>query len=86
MSTSTATTGAARVAASRSTYSLVRNLALCVVLSVLNVVVVAKLSGVLYRATSQHPLEQTGVALLFAALLGSLARVWFIALSNRPSH
>lgn len=38
------------VAASRSTYSLVRNLALCVLLSALNVVVVAKFAGVLYRA------------------------------------
>jgi hypothetical protein len=84
MSTSTATSHAARVAAHRSTYSFVRNLALCVVLTALNVFVVVTFAGVLYRATSQHPLEQPGVSLLLAGLLGSLARVWFITLSNRP--
>ena len=30
------------------------------------------------------PFEQVGVTLLFVALLGSLARTWFILLSNRP--
>lgn len=62
-----------------------RRLAVCLVLTAFNVVVVATCAGTLYRATACDTLEQVGVTLLFAALLGSLARVWFRALIS-PSR
>lgn len=58
-------------------------LAVCLVLTAFNVVVVATCAGTLYRATAYDTLEQLGVTLLFAALLGSLARVWFLTLRSR---
>jgi hypothetical protein len=84
MSTSTAPTRAASVTAERSTSPFILRLALCVVLTAFNGIIVAKFAGVLYLATSHHPFQQAGVTLLFAALLGSLARTWFITLSGRP--
>ena len=60
-----------------------RGLAVCLVLTAFNVVVVATCAGTLYRATTYDTLKQVGVTLLFAALLGSLARVWFVTLKSR---
>jgi hypothetical protein len=60
-----------------------RRLAVCVVLTVFNVIVVATCAGTLFRATAYDTLEQVGVTLLFAALLGSLARVWLVTLRSR---
>lgn len=60
-----------------------RGLAVCLVLTAFNVVVVATCAGTLYRATAYDTLEQVAVTLLFAALLGSLARVWFVTLRSR---
>ena len=60
-----------------------RGLAVCLVLTAFNVVVVATCAGTLYRATAYDTLEQVGVTLLFMALLGSLARVWFLTLRSR---
>jgi len=61
-----------------------RRLAICLVLTVLNAIVVANLAGPLYRATTRDALQQIGVTLLFAALVGSLTRMWFLTLTSRP--
>jgi hypothetical protein len=84
MSTSAANIRAASIAIARPTNPFLRRLVLCAVLTVFNGIVIAKYAGVLYLATSHHRFEQAGVTLLFVALLGSLARTWFITLSNRP--
>ena len=55
-------------------------LAICLVLTVLNAIV----AGPLYRATSHDVFQQIGVTLLFAALVGSLTRMWFLTLTSRP--
>jgi hypothetical protein len=60
-----------------------RRLAVCLVLTIFNLIVIATCAGTLYRATAYDTLEQVGVTLLFAALLGSLARVWFVTLRSR---
>ena len=60
-----------------------RRIAICLVQSVFNAIIVAKYAGTLYGATSHDPLQQVGVTLLFAALLGSLARMWFLTLKSR---
>ena len=83
MSTSTVTTRATSAAAARSTSPAFRRIVLCLALPALNIVVIARFAGVLYQATFHHQFEQAGVALLFSALLGSLARTWFITLSDR---
>jgi len=83
MPTSSVTTGAASTTATRSTAPFLRRIVLCVALTALNIFVIAKFAEVLYQAAFQHPLEQIGVTLLFAALLGSLARTWLLALSSR---
>jgi len=54
--------------------------ALCLLVTSLNVAVVAIYGGTLYRASSHHPVCLAGVTVLFGALLASLARVWFVAL------
>jgi hypothetical protein len=59
-----------------------RRIAVCLVLTAFNVVVVATCAGTLYRATAHDTLEQVVVTLLFAALLGSLVRVWFVTLRS----
>lgn len=84
MSTSTATIRATSMTAARSASPFLRRIVLCLVVTTLNIFVVAKFAGVLYHATFHHQFEQIGVTLLFAALLGSLARTWFLALSSRP--
>jgi hypothetical protein len=66
-----------------STAKLVRRIVICSVQSVFNAVVIARFAPVFYGATIHDPLRQTGVTLLFAALLGSLARMWFVALTTR---
>ena len=70
--------------AAASTSNFPRRVALSIVLTAFNVVVIANYGGTLYRATAGNPPQQAGVTLLFAALLGSLARVWFLALRSRP--
>ena len=60
-----------------------RRLTICLVQSVFNAIIVAKYAGTLYGATNHDPLQQVGVTLLFAALLGSLARMWFLTLKSR---
>ena len=60
-----------------------RRLAICLVQTVFNAIIVAKYAGTLYGATNHDPLQQVGVTLLFAALLGSLARMWFLTLKSR---
>ena len=60
-----------------------RRLAICVLLTALNVAVVGHFGGTLYRSTAGDPLQSAGVALLFAALFASLLRVWIVALRPR---
>lgn len=84
MLTSTTPTRAISVATARQTNPFVLRLALCVVLTVANAIVVAKFAGILYLSSSRHPFAQAGVGLLFAALLGSLARTWFVTLFQQP--
>ncbi len=84
MSTFAANTRAASIAIARPINPFLRRLVLCAVLTALDGIVIAKYARALYLATSHHPFGQTGVTLLFVALLGSLARTWFITLSNRP--
>ena len=61
-----------------------RRLAICLVLTVLNAIVVANFAGPICRATTHDVLQQIGVTLLFAALVGSLTRMWFLTLTSRP--
>lgn len=60
-----------------------RRLGICLLQTVFNAIIVARYAGTLYRATTHHALQQIGVTLLFAALLGSLARMWFLTLKSR---
>ena len=60
-----------------------RRLAICFVQTVFNAIIVARYAGTLYGATNHDPLQQVGVTLLFAALLGSLVRMWFLTLKGR---
>jgi hypothetical protein len=60
-----------------------RRLGACLVLTVFNATVIWKSAGTLYRATARNVLQQAGVTLLFVVLLGSLARVWLLALRSR---
>lgn len=83
MFTSSVTARAASATTTGSISPFLRRIVLCLALTTLNIFVTLKFAGVLYQATSQHRFEQLGVALLFAALLGSLARTWFLALSKR---
>ncbi len=54
----------------------------CFVLTAFNVGVIAFAATTLHPAVVGHPLQLFGVRLLFAALLGSLARVWFAVLRS----
>jgi hypothetical protein len=56
---------------------------ICLVLTALNGIAICAFAGTLYRATAHNPLQQAGVASLFAALLGSLVRVWLLTLRSR---
>jgi len=58
-------------------------LAACLLLTVLNGAVLIAYAGLLYQASANHPLRILGVTLLFAAMLGSLARVWITSLRAR---
>ena len=60
-----------------------RRLAICLVQTVFNAIIVARYARTLYGATNHDPLQQVGVSLLFAALLGSLARMWFLTLKSQ---
>lgn len=82
MPASTVTTRPTSAKAVRSTSPFLRRIVLCVGLTALNIFVVAKFAEVLYQATLRHPFEQVGVTLLFVALVSSLARTWFLALSS----
>ena len=62
---------------------LQRRLAICLVQTVFNAIIVARYAGTLYGATNHDPLQQVGVTLLFAGLLGSLARMWFLTLKSQ---
>ena len=57
--------------------------ALCLALTAFNAGVVGYAGLALYRATAGHPLQMAAVTLLFAALLGSLVRVWTVAFRTR---
>lgn len=59
-----------------------RRLAICLVQTMFNAIIVARYAGTLFGATNHDPLQQVGVTLLFAALLGSLARMWFLTLKS----
>ena len=59
-------------------------LAICLLLTVLNAIVVANFAGQLYRATTHDLPQQIGVTLLFAGLVGSLTRMWVLTLTSRP--
>ncbi len=58
-------------------------LAVALLLTGFNSTVIGSFAGTIYRATANNALQQAGVTLLFAALLGSLARVWLLALRSR---
>jgi hypothetical protein len=60
-----------------------RRLAICIVQTVFNAIIVARYAGTLYGTTNHDPLRQAGVTLPFAALLGSFARMWFLTLKVR---
>jgi hypothetical protein len=55
-----------------------------VLFTAFNAGVIAVSGRTLYVATAAHPVWFAGVNALFAALLGSLARVWTITLRGRP--
>ena len=71
------------VEAPASTSRLHRRLAVCLVYTGLNATVIGTFAGTLYRATADSTLQRAGVNLLFAALLGSLARMWLFAQRSR---
>ena len=54
----------------------------CLVLTAFNVGVIAFAAPMLYPVIACHPIQLFEVRLLFAALLGSLARVWFVVLRS----
>ena len=54
----------------------------CLVLTACNAGVIAYAAPALYPTLAGHPLHVFGVGLLFAAVLGSLARVWFVVLCS----
>lgn len=56
---------------------------LCFALTAFNAGVVEYSAVTLYRATAGHPLQLTGVTLVFVVLLGSLIRVWIVAFRTR---
>ena len=60
-----------------------RRLTICLVQIVFNAIIVCEYAGTLRRATTHHALQQVAVTLMFAALLGSLARMWFLTLKSR---
>ncbi len=73
------------VGAPASSAKFVRRIVICSVQSTVNAGVIARFAPVLYRSTIHDPLRQAVVTLLFVALLGSLARMWFVALATRQA-
>ncbi len=59
-------------------------LTFCLFLTAFNVGAIAFAGGSLYHVKAGHPLEVFGVSALFAALLGSLVRVWCVAMRTYP--
>lgn len=53
-------------------------LAGCLLLTVFNVAVIVTCAPSLFEVSAHHPLWLVGVIALFASLLGSLLRVWFL--------
>lgn len=62
------------------TTRFVLRLALCVLVTAMNVAVIAYTAPILYRASAHHPVWSAGVSLLFGSLLLSLLRVWLTVL------
>jgi len=79
----TSATPTQTVEAASPTNQFQGRLAICLLQTVFNVIVVARYAGSLYGATNHNALQQAGVTLLFAALLGSLVRMWFLTLTSR---
>ena len=59
-------------------FRFARRVVLCLLLTACNAGVIAFASPPLYGVTAGHPIQSLGVGFLFAALLGSLVRVWFV--------
>jgi hypothetical protein len=55
-------------------------LTLCLFLTAFNVGAIAFAVPPLYHATARHPFQVFGVGVLFMSLLGSLVRVWSVAM------
>ncbi len=53
-------------------------LSVCLFLTVFNVAVIVTCAPSLFEVSGHHPLWLVGVIALFASLLGSLLRVWFL--------
>lgn len=50
----------------------------CLLLTVFNVATIVTCAPSLFEVSAHHPLWLVGVTALFATLLGSLLRVWFL--------
>ncbi len=50
----------------------------CLLLTVINFAVIVTCAPCLFEVSAHHPVWSTGVVALFASLLGSLLRVWFL--------
>jgi len=50
----------------------------CLLLTVFNLAVIVTCAPSLFEVSAHHPLWLAGVGALFANLLGSLLRVWFL--------
>lgn len=50
----------------------------CLLLTVFNFAVIVTCAPSLFEVSAHHPLWLVGVIALFASLLGSLLRVWFL--------
>ena len=50
----------------------------CLVLTAMNVAVIATCAPCLFQVSAHHPVWFPGVIALFVSLLGSLSRVWFL--------
>jgi hypothetical protein len=78
-----AVASAQAVEAASPTNCFKSHFAICIVQTAFNVIIVARYARTLYLATSHDALQQLGVTLLFAVLLGSLARMWFLTLKSQ---
>ena len=61
----------------------VLRLVLSLLLTSLDAGVIAAYGVTLYRVSAHHPAWFVGLTLLFAIMLGSLARVWLLTLAGR---